>query len=273
VTYASAEWSVQVDLSAGTASGEDIGTDTLSSIENATGGRGNDRLYGTNATNWLEGGEGMDVLVGRGGTDYLLGGADNDVLLPGLGNDTVNGGAGDADTVDYTDTALSWTVDLSSGKATTPFPFFGSYQQTLIRVENVTMGAGNDTVYGDSGDNRISGNDGDDFLHGGHGGNDWLHGGSGNDMLFGGAGDVELHTGDGNDVILFHDQAQRVTVYDFEDGVDLIDVSAVTGYDSFDELGIQKDEDGNAVIHMGLKHVVLLGVSPDAVDSSDFIWL
>jgi serralysin len=273
VTYASAEWSVQVDLAAGTASGEDIGTDTLSSIENATGGRGNDRLYGTNATNWLEGGEGMDVLVGRGGTDYLLGGADNDVLLPGLGNDTVNGGAGDADTVDYTDTALSWTVDLSSGKATTPFPFFGSYQQTLIRVENVTMGAGNDTVYGDSGDNRISGNDGDDFLHGGHGGNDWLHGGSGNDMLFGGAGDVELHTGDGNDVILFHDQAQRVTVYDFEDGVDLIDVSAVTGYDSFDELGIQKDEDGNAVIHMGLKHVVLLGVSPDAVDSSDFIWL
>jgi Ca2+-binding RTX toxin-like protein len=272
VTYASSERRVVVDLAADSASGEDIGTDLVSGIENAIGSRWNDMLYGDNATNRLEGGDGMDLLVGRGGTDHLLGGGGNDVLMPGLGDDTVNGGEGNNDTVDYTDIALSWTVDLGSGSASASIGIFGDYQQTLSRVENATLGSGNDTVYGTSGDNTLSGSGGDDFLHGGDGGNDRLYGGDGNDTLWGGAGDVEMFTGDGDDVILFHDQAQAVTIYDWEEGSDLIDLTGVTGYDSFDELDIQKDDAGNAVIYMGLKHIVLVGVSSTAVDSGDFIW-
>ena len=42
------------------------GTDTLSSIENLTGGSGNDTLTGNGSDNVLTGGAGDDTLAGRG---------------------------------------------------------------------------------------------------------------------------------------------------------------------------------------------------------------
>ena len=103
------------------------------------------------------GGGGHDVLHGRGGNDHLLGGAGSDILRPGAGNDTVDGGR-DNDTVSYSDSALSWLVDLSGGYASAGL---GSYQ-TLIGVEDVALGTGNDVAYGTSGDNAIAGNDGNE---------------------------------------------------------------------------------------------------------------
>ena len=50
-----------------------------------------------------------------------------------------------------------------------------------------------------------------------------------------------------DDVILFYSGTQIDTVYDFEDGADLIDLSNVVGYGSFEDLTVQND-DGNAVI-------------------------
>ena len=54
-------------------------------IENATGGRFDDKLQGNAAEN---------VLRGGGGADTLLGGAGNDTLHGGSGNDRLSGGAG-----------------------------------------------------------------------------------------------------------------------------------------------------------------------------------
>lgn len=54
-------------------------------IENASGGSGNDRLTGNDAANRLSGGAGNDRLEGGAGDDRLVG---------GLGSDTLNGGAG-----------------------------------------------------------------------------------------------------------------------------------------------------------------------------------
>lgn len=65
--------------------------DTLSSIENVTGGNGNNRLYGTAGSNRLTGGSGNDWLEGRGGDDILSGGGGHDVLIGGAGNDVLNG--------------------------------------------------------------------------------------------------------------------------------------------------------------------------------------
>jgi hypothetical protein len=49
-------------------------------IENATGGTGDDALYGNRVGNTLTGNNGNDVLVGAGGNDTLNGGIGNDVL-------------------------------------------------------------------------------------------------------------------------------------------------------------------------------------------------
>jgi hypothetical protein len=47
----------------------------------------------------------------------------------------------------------------------------------------------------------------------------------------------------------------------------------MTDYVSFDDLAIEPDADGNAVIYMGPRQITLVGVSVAAVDNSDFIWL
>jgi Ca2+-binding RTX toxin-like protein len=267
VSYAGATETVTVDLAGDWATGDDIGFDLIVNVENAFGGLGDDYLYGDGAANQLLGGYGHDVLQGRGGNDHLLGGAGNDILRPGAGNDTVDGGDG-IDTLSYSDSGLSWLVDLSGGYASSGL---GSYQ-TLIGIEDIALGTGSDVAYGTSGDNAIGGNDGNDYLHGGDGGNDRLYGGDGDDTLHGGSGEDWLEGGDGDDVFSFDDESQLATISDFTDGSDLISVD-MTLYQSFNDLAIEADADGNAVIYMGPRQITLLGVSVASVDNSDFIWL
>ena len=56
-------------------------------IENATGGRSNDKLYGNAAANTLKGNGGKDSLQGNAGSDILMGGAGADTLSGGSGSD------------------------------------------------------------------------------------------------------------------------------------------------------------------------------------------
>ena len=63
-------------------------------IENATGGSGNDTLTGNAAANSLSGGNGNDTLSGLAGNDSLNGGNGNDTLVGGDGDDTLTGVAG-----------------------------------------------------------------------------------------------------------------------------------------------------------------------------------
>src|SRR4029079_2957471 len=53
--------------------------ETITGFENASGGDGNDSIFGTSAANVLTGNAGFDGLFGYGGNDRLLGGdgADN----------------------------------------------------------------------------------------------------------------------------------------------------------------------------------------------------
>ncbi|NOT42738.1 MAG: hypothetical protein HOP13_19850 [Alphaproteobacteria bacterium] len=71
-----------------------IGTDSLSDIENFIGGTGNDTITFGNGVNNINGGGGNDVIVAGAGADIILGGAGNDTISGGTGNDTMNGGAG-----------------------------------------------------------------------------------------------------------------------------------------------------------------------------------
>lgn len=75
---------LEIDLSAGTASGSFNGvafTDTLTNIQRARGGAGDDLIIGNAADNRLEGGAGNDTLVSSAGNDTLVGGAGADTFV------------------------------------------------------------------------------------------------------------------------------------------------------------------------------------------------
>jgi hypothetical protein len=95
VSYGSTTQGVIVDLDAGTATGFEIGTDTLVDIENATGGSGGDLIAGTEGANVLDGGGGHDEIDGHGGDDTMVGGEGNDTIFVHDGGEwSVDGGAG-----------------------------------------------------------------------------------------------------------------------------------------------------------------------------------
>ena len=109
----------------------------------------------------------------------------------------------------------------------------GHGRDTITGVENVTSGAGDDTLRGSSVSNKLIGNNGDDTLAG-FGGDDTLGGGGGNDILKGGVGKDILLGGAGADTFVFtntsHSSAtisRADIIKDFTGGVDKIDLSAI----------------------------------------------
>jgi Ca2+-binding RTX toxin-like protein len=179
----------------------DAGNDTVD------GGDGKDVLRGGDNDDLVLGGIGEDVLFGEGGNDNLQGGNDNDRLSGGAGNDALDGGAGDHDVADYSDAAGAVNVSLAGGSAN---PDGDGGKDTLVNIEDVTGGAGNDTLVGNGGNNVLIGNDGNDTITGGDGnddirgnaGTDTLEGGNGNDMINGGGDNDTIGGGNDNDTIL-----------------------------------------------------------------------
>jgi Ca2+-binding RTX toxin-like protein len=138
-----------------------------------TGGSGNDVVTGAAGSDQLFGYAGNDTLAGAAGADQLDGGDGNDVLRGGAGADAIDGGAG-VDTASYytatTGVVISLASNIGSG---------GEAQgDTLISIESLSGGQGNDTLEGDAGANTLTG----------WNGNDVLRGGAGVDRLDGGAG-------------------------------------------------------------------------------------
>jgi Ca2+-binding RTX toxin-like protein len=94
VDYSGAGAAMNIDLAAGTATGANTGTDTLSGIENATGSSFDDTIGGSASDNSLSGGDGADTLSGLAGADNIFGYAGDDVLIGGEGVDRLTGGTG-----------------------------------------------------------------------------------------------------------------------------------------------------------------------------------
>jgi serralysin len=93
--YGSVSGVVTVNLATGTASGSNIGTDTLLGIEGATGGQGADFFIGNAGDNLLSGNAGSDTLIGDAGRDSLYGGSGDDLLITDGLDDYVDAGDGD----------------------------------------------------------------------------------------------------------------------------------------------------------------------------------
>jgi hypothetical protein len=163
------------------------------------GGTGTDTLVGPNAVSqWVLTGVGSGTIKGKTFTEIenLTGGslADTFALRPGGSlAGTIDGGGG-VNTLSYAGATTAVAVDLSAGTAT-------DIAGGIANIQNVTGGAGNDTLTGDAGDNLLVGGAGNDVLNGGAGGNDILVGGAGNDVLTGGPGRSLLLGGGGADTL------------------------------------------------------------------------
>ena len=158
VSYKSASQAVIVNLGVGTASGAQIGSDSLSGIENAVGGSGDDTITGN---------AGSNTLTGLGGKDAL------------------NGGGGH-DAADFSEKTGAVVVTLN-GTASVQVRIAGVVEDTIRNIEGVFGGKANDRLTGDGNSNDLRGGAGNDILVGRGGGNS-LVGGTGVDTMTGGAG-------------------------------------------------------------------------------------
>ncbi|MDP2128878.1 MAG: hypothetical protein Q8K97_16040, partial [Pseudohongiella sp.] len=229
LTYEVSTSGVTVDLTTKTLDrGYATGDILVGGIVNVIGSQFDDIITGDELQNELVGWDGADVIRGMGGSDQLFGNDGDDQLFGGSGNDVLHGGNG-ADLLDGgegNDTA-SWSLyqvhpkaginrltndttgviaDLKTGKAGL---------DTLVSIENLIGGVGNDQLFGDDNDNFLGGGAGNDLLDG-RGGNDVLVGGRGDDILRGGDGDDYLSGGAGNNQL------------DGGAGTDSIDYSSLT---------------------------------------------
>lgn len=179
--------------------------DTLTSVERALGGAGNDTLVGNALDNTLDGGPGDDTVTGGNGLDTLI------------------GGDGTADLVSYADEVDDVVVDLVAGTGGAA----GSSQDTLSGFENVTAGPGDDVVTGDGAANRVRGGDGNDTIAGGGGPDrlegeddvDTVDGGGADDLVLGGDGDDVLSGGEGDDRVDGGDDGDRLVGGDGADAL------------------------------------------------------
>jgi Ca2+-binding RTX toxin-like protein len=145
--YTSATTGVTVNLTTGTASDGEGGTDTLFSFENAIGGNLGDDLTGrAQANSWS-------------------------LLRGGRGDDTLRGIDGEWVVAEYADQTQGMTVNLGTGQVTDSV--LGT--DTLINIRGAFFfGAFNDTVTGTAADEVFSLS----------GGNDVLNAGGGRDLVY-----------------------------------------------------------------------------------------
>jgi Ca2+-binding RTX toxin-like protein len=186
--YFNLSMSILIDLLTGERGGL-ASDDTLTSIENLTGGSAADTLRGDNGANILDGWTGADTLVGRAGHDIYMVDNVGDVVIEnvGEGNDEIR-------------TSLN-TYVLAANVEKLKFTGQGAFNATGNELNNEITG----TVYADT----LNGGDGHDYLIGGFG-NDTLIGGAGHDTLDGGSNVDTMIGGDGNDVYLIDQPTDMV---------------------------------------------------------------
>lgn len=157
---------MSVDLEAGTAHSSDTGHDTLTSIESVTTGAGADHVTGSSGSNTIETNAGNDTVIAGEGADTVATGAGDDkvVATAGDGDDHYDGGDG-SDAYDQSVITDDVVVDLAAGVAAGA----SIGNDTIVAIENVTSGSGDDTITGDDHANVIAAGAGHDIVDAGDG--------------------------------------------------------------------------------------------------------
>jgi Ca2+-binding RTX toxin-like protein len=249
-------------------------SDSLVGIEKVSGSSNDDFMLGGSGADKFEGGAGNDSLAGAGGDDELTGGA---------GADTLDGGAGALDWVVYNRESGPGgvAVNFSASAATVGGVLLASNSardtfgtiDTLIGIEQVRGGFGNDFFLGSAGDDRFEGSSGNDTMDGGAG-NDSLIGDDGDDYIDGGTGADFMRGNTGNDVYVVDNTSDNV--YD-ESGVDEIRTALAT-FSLAGTAGIENltgtSNSGQALTGDGATNVIRGGGGNDVIEGgggTDFL--
>jgi Ca2+-binding RTX toxin-like protein len=143
---------ISVDLITGLATDGFGGTDSLVGVTAVSAINFNDTLLGSNSSDRFRPSGGSDSIDGRGSFDIL---------------DYSQNNASQAISVNLADGRANDGIALVVGGAT----IFGA--DTLISIENVRGGLGNDTIIGSDANNNLRGNLGNDSIDGGGGTQDY----------------------------------------------------------------------------------------------------
>jgi hypothetical protein len=132
---------------------------SLSSIENLTGGNGNDKLTGNALANVITGGAGNDTFVATAGGDTFIGGGGKDTYLfvanTNLGSDTITDSSGQG-TITFAGTNLGCTLNLSTTAQQTVNANLKLTLSSATGIQNVTGGNGNDLLTGNALNNTFT---------------------------------------------------------------------------------------------------------------------
>ncbi|TDH64607.1 hypothetical protein E2C06_01295 [Dankookia rubra] len=235
-----------------------------------TGGSGGDLVFAGEGADTLIGGAGDDGLIGEGGADSISGGDGNDRIYADA-SDTIDGG--DGYDIMYMVTDAPYAVDLGAIHVEWLFAGAGndSVASSTATPIQVYANAGNDTVSGGGGNDTLWGGDGDDNLVG-NAGSDTLVGEAGNDTLAGGAGDDGLYGGNGADVFVLGAGWGNDTIFDWQDGSDLIDARALAslGVTTIGSFTIAANGT-NALVGYAGNTLTIIGAA-GKIDAADFLF-
>ena len=210
------------------------GNDTLLGLA------GDDTMYGGTGNDEMNGGADFDRMYGESGDDTMNGGEDNDIVNGGIGNDILIGGGG---------------IDLMGG----------------AQGNDVMAGEdGHDNMYGNLGDDNMNGGEGNDFMEG-HDGADVLRGMSGNDRINGGNGNDNLGGGAGADRFIYSDGWGDDIIADFENGIDIIDMSNVAGVNGISDLTITFSDGSTYLSYQG-DEIRLFAENIANIGAEDFVF-
>lgn len=215
--------------------------DTYTSIENVTGTKYQDFLWGDTFANTLDGGEGNDFIRGFDGNDTLIGGKGNDelygdaghdVFRPGSGQDIIVGGDG-IDTVDMSAETTGLVINFQQNQFSGPLAAWGTTEGDAIYVEKLVATGLNDDI-------NLTGQV------------NWtittVDGGAGNDIL---QGANSFYGGDGEDTIRMTNGKFDQVALQLDQGIDkVVSFNKADGDRMFVsklEFGLASDATGKAI--------------------------
>lgn len=261
------------------------------------GNYNHETLIGTEGVDFIYGATGNDTLIGLGGNDtFLFNGVEGiDVVSGGAGIDTILGSDADdsiglwefngLNTVEVINGGIGHNI-VRGGYHGTLFDFS---QTTLLNIDEIDAGSGNDTVIGSSGNDVIRGGDHNDTLYGGAGddvfvvdemdGMDYFYGDEGFDTILGSVGSdsigiyhinpensIELIDGGEGNNKLFGNYFNNLWDFSATQLINIQELDAGNGYDTV--IG----SSGNDVIRGGSHNDTLYGQEGDdtfLVDGAD----
>ncbi len=255
-----------------------VGSDDIDGTGNAlanviAGNDGNNSLSGGDGEDTLTGGAGADTLTGGNGNDVFVYTV-LDESTPAA-SDTITDFAHGEDVIDVSVLGSFVFIGTAAFTAANQLRVEQSDADTLAQIDsdgdgdadwqvlikNTTpanftfadfIGAGPPPITGTNGPDSLLGTEGVDTILGlggndtidGKAGNDSIDGGAGNDQIIGGLGRDTLTGGSGADTFIYTHADESPaggadTITDFTPGLDVIDISAITGGD-LDYLGLNK---------------------------------